>query len=82
MKYAYENKFYTILFTFLDLIGGFLFLPFRLFLKKSENDLRRILLIRCDHIGDVINATCVLEPLRKRFPDAVIDFMVSSGLWK
>ncbi|MBF0493808.1 MAG: glycosyltransferase family 9 protein [Candidatus Omnitrophica bacterium] len=36
---------------------------------------RKILVIRVDHIGDVINSTVVIKPLRKNFPHAKIDFL-------
>ncbi len=69
---------YRVLFGFLDIIGGVLFSPVKFFRREERLKPERILLIRLDHIGDVVAATSVLEPLRKAFPRAVIDFMVPS----
>jgi heptosyltransferase-2/heptosyltransferase-3 len=40
-------------------------------------DARRILLVKPDHLGDVVMATSVLPAIRRRFPDARIDFVAS-----
>ena len=39
---------------------------------------RRILICNNAHLGDLINATAILAPLRKLFPDAQIGFLTSS----
>jgi ADP-heptose:LPS heptosyltransferase len=75
MRYAYKKKAYILLFSIIDLIGKAVFYPFRKSDKRPA-EFKRILVIREDHIGDVITATAVLSPLRKRFPEARIDFMV------
>ncbi len=38
----------------------------------------KILVVKLDHLGDVITATPVFRPLREAFPDAVIDVLVGS----
>ena len=76
--YVYKKKIYLLAFSLIDLIGNILFLPFR---KKDEGrkiQSKRILIIRVDHIGDVVSATAILGPLRKAYPEAVIDFLVPS----
>ena len=78
MKYVYKNIFYKVFFTIIDVVGNVLSYPFKTFRKPSYGQADRILLIRTDHIGDVINATCVLKPLRMKFPKAEIDLLVSS----
>ena len=78
MKYVYRKKIYIFLFTAVDLVGGLVFKPFRALQRGGREDIRRILLIRADHIGDVIASTVVLGPLKKAFPQAEIDFLTSS----
>ena len=51
----------------------------------SDSDLRsrefqRILLIKPSSLGDVVHALPVLHGLRKRYPDAKIDWLISSSL--
>ena len=46
---------------------------------RSIPDHPRVLLIRCDHIGDAAMATVVLEPIRKQLQPDRID--VLSGSW-
>lgn len=53
-------------------------LPAKLFGREKVSSFRKILIIRIDHIGDVINSTAVLAPLKNRFPEARIDFLVST----
>ena len=76
MKYIYKNKKYIRLFSAVDLIGNCLFTPFRK--RPEEKEYRKILLVRLDHIGDIIASTVVLDPLRRHLPEAQIDMMVPS----
>ena len=78
MKYVYRKRIYIFLFTAVDLLGSLIFKPFRAFRRAGREDIRRILLIRADHIGDVIASTAVLGPLKKAFPRAEIDFLTAS----
>lgn len=79
MRYVYKKKYLIALAAVLDAIGGILFLPFKCLFRDRKRELKRILVVRLDHIGDVIMATGILEPLRSRYKGAVIDFMVSSA---
>jgi heptosyltransferase-3 len=49
--------------------------------KKSinPNNVKRILFIRLDYIGDVVMASSLIDPLRERFPEAEIDLLL--GPW-
>ena len=78
MNYIYVKKRYIILFSILDAIGNLIFFPFRVFGKTISPNIKRLLIIRLDHIGDVISATTVLKPLRQKYPNAVIEFMAAS----
>ncbi len=56
-----------------DLIGYILFFWLK-FIRMPEP--KRILLIRLEHVGDVLMATPAIRALRKRYPRAVIDVLV------
>ncbi|KJJ84469.1 glycosyl transferase family protein [Candidatus Omnitrophus magneticus] len=78
MKYIYKKKNYKLFFYVLDaFLSAGVFIA-KLFFKKRNTDIKNILVIRIDHIGDVINASIVLEPIRKTFPFARIDFLAPS----
>jgi heptosyltransferase-3 len=53
----------------------------RLYGKRVINPdrVKRILLIRLDHIGDVVMASSLIDPLREHFPNATIDLLI--GPW-
>ncbi len=76
--YVYRKKIYILFFALFDVIGNILFFPLRSAGRNKPSVPDRILLIRADHIGDVINATAILGPVRKAFPGAVIDFLAPS----
>ena len=79
MKYVYKKKTYTILFSILDGVGNIIVFPIRWLRRKDAVEAKKILIIRCDHIGDVISSSVVLKPLRKAYPEAIIDVLTSSS---
>lgn len=46
--------------------------------KKKQTEVRRIIVSNPAHLGDVIMATSILEPLQKAYPTASIDFICGS----
>ena len=76
--YVYKKKLYVLLFSLIDAAGNAIFGARKLFRRKIPLEFNRILLIRVDHIGDVINAAVVLDPLRRSFPNAAIDLLAPS----
>jgi len=75
-KYVFVEK-KNLLFTALvDFVGGILFF----WIKKNRliKDVKNILVIRVDHIGDVITTVPSLRALRKAFPNAKISIIVRS----
>ena len=56
-----------------DIIG---YIPFFWLKFKRFKEPKRILLIRLEHIGDVLLTTPAFRALRKRFPNAQIDVLV------
>ena len=55
-KYVYKKKIFTVLFRMVDIAGGILFCFAKIAGRRSPEEYGRILVIRCDHIGDVIAA--------------------------
>lgn len=78
MRYVFKNRFYIFLFSIIDLVGNLIFLPIRLFRKKTPGNVRSILLIRLDHIGDVIYSTPIPQNLKSHYRGAKITFLVAS----
>ncbi len=65
-----------------DRLGALLALPWRLLRRPRDldpADIRNILLLRCDGIGDLVESTPAIRAVRRRFPDAKIELMV--GPW-
>jgi len=46
-------------------------------MEINQSDIKKILIIQCNHFGDVLLNTGYLPFLREKFPDARIDFLVS-----
>jgi lipopolysaccharide heptosyltransferase II len=78
MRYILKNKFYIFLISIIDLIGNFLTLPFKIFKRKEPANINNILLIRLDHIGDVIYSTVIPQNLKTHYPNVKITFLVAS----
>ncbi len=77
-KYVLKKKRYLLFVSALDTIGAWISYPFkRIKPARLPDPVSRILLIRLDHIGDVILTIPVLKPLRKAFPRAKIDFIAA-----
>jgi len=75
-KYVFVEKKNLLSAAFIDLIGSAIFF----WVKKNRplGDINNILVIRLDHIGDVITTIPSLKALRKSFPHAKISIIVRS----
>lgn len=71
--YQTSWRYWPFLFV-IDFIGYIFIMPF-LFFKRIKN-IRRILVIRIDEIGDVVMATPVFRGLRKKYPKAEISVLL------
>lgn len=78
MKYVFRNKIYIFLAAIIDLIGKI----FLFFIPRTKNidTVDNILLIRLDHLGDVIYSLFIPRILKKYYPNAKITFLVSSAM--
>jgi ADP-heptose:LPS heptosyltransferase len=75
-KYLYTNKIALRIIKAIDLV-------LEIFSKKTEEiinrDVKNILIIKSDHMGDVLMVTAVLPLIRNRYPCAWIDIVI--GEW-
>ena len=79
MNYIFKKKPYVYLFSAIDFLGGILFLPFSIFKRKAPGNVGKILLIRLDHIGDVVYSTAIPQNLKEHYRGAKITFLVPSA---
>ena len=74
MKYIYRKKYLRFIAAIVDAAGDFLF---------RRRDLRipepsAVLIVRLDHMGDVLSATGIPQGLKGRYPTARVVFLTSS----
>jgi lipopolysaccharide heptosyltransferase II len=80
-RYPFKSFWKRAVVACLDGIGGILFFPLRFFRKPLElAAVRRILVIRLDHIGDVVLSRPAIRALHKKFPHAEIDLLVTEDI--
>lgn len=79
MKYIFKNKFYSFLFFLIDITGTVFSLPFLMFRRRLPGNVGHILLIRMDHIGDVVCSTPLPQNLKEHYRGAKITFLVSTA---
>ena len=65
--------------SFIDALGTILVLPFKAVQPRIPQEIKKILIIRLDHIGDLVCATPILENLKRRFPQAQITFLAPAS---
>ncbi len=75
--YILKNKFYIVIVFLFDLIGTVVTTPFRLFRTHMPKDIKKILVIRLDHIGDLIFSTPTFRTIKKTYPEVKLDILVS-----
>jgi len=74
-----ENPVKKIIAEIINFFVAIFFLP--LYHKKNQfpQDVRKILVLRVDHIGDVIMSTGIYRHLKKKFPESKVS--VLTGIW-
>jgi ADP-heptose:LPS heptosyltransferase len=75
--YAYKSSFKTAFVRALDAIGGLFFPPSRQAIDWKS--LKKIAVLRLDHLGDVMMALPVIKELEQALPNAQVDFFI--GPW-
>lgn len=74
-SYSYQGRLARAAFRALDLAGEALFAKTR----EKPGEVRRVLLMRLDRLGDVVCALPAVRALRERLPDAHIDLLIGSS---
>ena len=88
-KHLLANKYESLSFWvrlglfFVDLAGAVLFFPCRLLQRRHRQydprDIKKILILRMDGLGDLVISTAALREIRKGFPEAEITLAI--GPW-
>ncbi len=77
--YVLKNKFYLFFVSIVDFFGYAFFFLLKLFSKKQfPQIIKHILIIRLDHLGDVIYSTLLPENIKHAFPQTKIIFLTST----
>ncbi len=80
-RYAYKSSLKRLVAFCFDGVGSVLFSFSHFFNRlKNPSPIKRILVLRLDPIGDVVMTWPAVAALKKRFPEAQIDFLVSRDL--
>ncbi len=80
-NYTFKNPWKRWLAAAFDAVGGALCFPFRSSRKPLDlAAVQSILVIRLDHIGDVVMSRPAIRALRKKFPHAAIDLLVTGDI--
>ena len=77
VKYIFKKKIYSAAATVLDAAGNTLSLPLKHRRPLKEN-FSTIVVVRMDHLGDVLLATAVPKILKENFPMSRLIFLTSS----
>jgi len=80
MKYVFKNKLYLGLITIIDFLGNIFYFPFKLLREKPKN-IKNILLIRLDHIGDFVSTTPLFENIKSNFNKARLTVVVNPAVF-
>lgn len=75
--YHFQKRHWAFIIGLVDTVGALL--SSLVGEKRKLGKVKKIILSRIDHLGDVLLATCVLPHIRKAYPEAKIDFM--AGEW-
>ncbi len=76
MRYHFKKKRYIFLARLLDLVGS----PAkRLRRGRLPRDFKKILIVRLDHLGDVVLSTAMPKAVKEAFPESRLVFLTSSG---
>ena len=78
MKYVYKKRVYIFLAFFLDALGVCVFKLFRRRSRLTVSQPKKILVVRLDHLGDVLQATGVPKTLKENYSGCQVIFLTSS----
>jgi ADP-heptose:LPS heptosyltransferase len=76
-KYIFKKSWKIFIVFIIDLLGFFIFLPYKIYHYFYRPKIKSILVIRLDQIGDVIQALPFFERIKNKFAGAKIYALVS-----
>ncbi|MFH0732439.1 MAG: glycosyltransferase family 9 protein [Candidatus Omnitrophota bacterium] len=77
--YVLKNRLYKAVVFLFDLIGTVISIPFRLLRGSRPKIIKKILVIRLDHIGDVVLTTPIFRAIKQKYPDSKLAVLVSAA---
>ena len=77
MRYVFQKKRYTAAASVLDALGGLFFRAHHHHFPEKFSP-KKILVIRLDHMGDILPSTAIPQALKENFPEARIHFLTNS----
>ena len=77
MRYVFKNKILSLSMAIFDGFGHLACFPLKLFKRRIPKKINNILVIRLDHIGDVVNATLIAKNIKNCYPDAKLTFLIN-----
>lgn len=81
MRYSFKDLWKRWLAGCFDAVGRILWFPLKWSRRPLDlSSVTRILVIRMDHIGDVVMSRPAIRALHKKFPHAAIDFLVTEDI--
>ncbi|MFH1800896.1 MAG: glycosyltransferase family 9 protein [Candidatus Omnitrophota bacterium] len=79
--YPFKSRWKRIAAGCFDAVGRICFIPWKSLRKPLDlAAVRRILVVRLDHIGDVVMSRPMIRALHKKFPHAEIDLLVTEDI--
>src|SRR5262245_43652861 len=72
-EYTYKKRHLRILAHVVDTVGYFIHTPH----YRVDSNPRRVLVVRLDQLGDVVQTLPLLDGLRTSFPAAVVDVLTT-----
>ncbi|MBL8830405.1 MAG: glycosyltransferase family 9 protein [Planctomycetaceae bacterium] len=80
-RYRYTRRRWHVLFAIIDAVGAWLFALGRYLFGSRQlvplDEVRSILLMQLDHLGDALFTTAMLPALRERFPHARLEVLAA-----
>ena len=77
-KYVFRKRVNILAATLIDAVGYCFLRLFHRPKHRSKKELKNILIIRLDHLGDVLSATAVPKILKENFTACRVTFLTSS----
>lgn len=75
--YIIKNKLYLLLIFIFDILGTIITSPFKIIKRRMPKEPKNILVIRLDHIGDLISSTPVFKIIKEAYPNSKITALVN-----